>query len=255
MGDINAIAKQFTDFYYQTFDSKNPDSPQSISTISALYRPHSMLTWEGTQILGSEAITEKLVNLPFQKVEHKITTFDAQPSSPSVASIIVSVTGLLVVDDSPNPLQFSQTFQLIPDGASYYMLIDRFIKNIAQPSRRHGTALVIVGVSRAEHPPTQKLVACLDEEKITCELAQASDMNLVILKKRKGKKYKKVHTVDDARAGVPRGFTNGAVREKAFPGLLPRERGEVVQDLPGDVRRHRLDIHKITIYTCMALVV
>ncbi len=25
------------------------------------------------------------------------------------------------VDDSPNPLQFSQVFQLIPDGGSYYV--------------------------------------------------------------------------------------------------------------------------------------
>lgn len=36
-------------------------------------------------------------NLPFQKVLHKVTTKDAQPSSSSVASLLVSVTGLLVV--------------------------------------------------------------------------------------------------------------------------------------------------------------
>ena len=36
-------------------------------------------------------------SLPFQKVQHKVTTRDAQPSSPSVASLIVNVTGLLVV--------------------------------------------------------------------------------------------------------------------------------------------------------------
>ena len=53
--------------------------------------------------------------------------------------MIVSVTGMLMVfvihlvimcgihvvlgqiDDSPNPLQFSQVFQLIPDGGSYYV--------------------------------------------------------------------------------------------------------------------------------------
>lgn len=85
-------------------------------------------------------------SLPFEKVQHKITTLDAQPSSPGVASMIVSVTGLLMVsrgllhirlctkrggplplcnqvDDSPNPLQFSQVFQLIPDGGSYYVYV------------------------------------------------------------------------------------------------------------------------------------
>lgn len=35
--------------------------------------------------------------LPFQKVQHKVTTIDAQPSSPTVASLLVSVTGLLLV--------------------------------------------------------------------------------------------------------------------------------------------------------------
>lgn len=73
-----------------------------------------MLSWEGTQILGDAAIAEKLTvscilwwrltvficspqSLPFEKVQHKVTTLDAQPSSPSVASLIVSVTGLLLV--------------------------------------------------------------------------------------------------------------------------------------------------------------
>jgi len=122
MADINAIAKQFTDFYYATFDSNR-------SSLSSLYRQTSMLSWEGQPISGAEAISEKITTLPFASVQHKVTTIDAQPSSPTVPSIIVSITGLLVVDDSPNPLQFSQVFQLIPDGASYYVLNDIFRLN------------------------------------------------------------------------------------------------------------------------------
>ncbi|KAI0059031.1 nuclear transport factor 2 [Artomyces pyxidatus] len=122
MADINAIAKQFTDFYYSTFDS-------SRSTLGSLYRDNSMLSFEGAQTLGASAIVEKLTNLPFQTVQHKVSTLDAQPSSATVASLIVSVTGLLVVDDSPNPLQFSQVFQLIPDGGSYYVFNDIFRLN------------------------------------------------------------------------------------------------------------------------------
>jgi len=124
MADINAIAKQFTDFYYTTFDSNR-------ANLSSLYRPESMLSWEGSPIVGANSITEKLTSLPFEKVQHKVTTLDAQPSSPSVASLIVSVTGLLVVDDSPNPLQFSQVFHLIPDGSSYYVYNDIFRLNYA----------------------------------------------------------------------------------------------------------------------------
>jgi len=122
MADINAIAQQFTNFYYTAFDTNR-------ASLGSLYRDGSMLTFEGSPIQGVNAIIEKLTGLPFSKVEHKVTTLDAQPSSQTVASLIVNVTGLLVVDDSPNPLQFSQVFQLIPDGASYYVFNDIFRLN------------------------------------------------------------------------------------------------------------------------------
>jgi hypothetical protein len=122
MADINTIAKQFTDFYYTTFDSDR-------TNLQSLYRDVSMMTWEGTPIQGAASIAEKLTSLPFAKVAHKVVTLDAQPSSPTVASLVVSVTGLLLVDDSPNQLQFSQVFQLIPDGASYYVFNDIFRLN------------------------------------------------------------------------------------------------------------------------------
>ncbi|KAG6850422.1 Nuclear transport factor 2 [Arthromyces matolae] len=122
MADINAIAKQFTDFYYNTFDTNRAD-------LAPLYRDTSMLTWEGSPIQGASGIVEKLSSLPFSKVVHKVVTLDAQPSSPSIASLIVSVTGLLMVDAGENALQFSQIFQLIPDGSSYYVYNDIFRLN------------------------------------------------------------------------------------------------------------------------------
>lgn len=115
---------KFTEYYYNAFDSDR-------NSLKTLYRDTSMLTFEGTQQIGVNAIVEKLVNLPFQKVQHKVTTRDAQPSSGTVASLLVSVTGLLVVDDSPNPLQFSQVFHLMPDGGTYYVLNDIFRLNYA----------------------------------------------------------------------------------------------------------------------------
>ncbi|KAI0027309.1 nuclear transport factor 2 [Vararia minispora EC-137] len=122
MADINTIAQQFTTFYYNTFDADR-------AQLASLYRPTSMLTFEGAQFQGAANIIEKLTTLPFAKVQHKITTLDAQPSSQTIASLLVSVTGLLVVDDSPNPLQFSQVFQLIPEGGSYYVFNDVFRLN------------------------------------------------------------------------------------------------------------------------------
>ncbi|TDL27636.1 nuclear transport factor 2 [Rickenella mellea] len=116
------IAQEFTTFYYATFDGDR-------SALRNLYRPTSMLSFEGSPVMGVDAIVEKLVNLPFKQVAHRVATQDAQPSSPSVASIIVSVTGQLIVDDSEHPLNFSQVFHLVPDDTGYYVLNDIFRLN------------------------------------------------------------------------------------------------------------------------------
>lgn len=47
------IAKQFCDFYYQTFDA---DRKQ----LGPLYRDQSMLTYESSSVQGVAAIVEKL---------------------------------------------------------------------------------------------------------------------------------------------------------------------------------------------------
>ncbi|KAG0736444.1 hypothetical protein G6F57_011500 [Rhizopus arrhizus] len=123
MADINTVAEAFVKFYYQTFDSDR-------SSLRSLYRNESMLTFEGAPVQGTDMIVEKLVSLPFQKVAHKISSCDAQPSGPS-GNIVVTVTGLLIVDDSPNPLMFCQTFQLVAEGGSYWVCNDIFRLNCA----------------------------------------------------------------------------------------------------------------------------
>jgi hypothetical protein len=70
-----------------------------------------MLTFETSQVQGAQAIIEKLTvgsacsrtagltpnqSLPFAKVQHKLTTLDAQPSS-AAGGIMVLVTGKLLV--------------------------------------------------------------------------------------------------------------------------------------------------------------
>lgn len=86
----------------------------------------SMLTFEGNQFQGVKAIVEKLSTLPFQKVQHAVTTIDAQPSNPTQGPLIVTVTGRLLVDEEKNPQQFTQVFQLIPEGGSYFVFNGTF---------------------------------------------------------------------------------------------------------------------------------
>ncbi|BGP22709.1 nuclear transport factor 2 [Rhodotorula toruloides] len=117
MADINAIAKQFTDYYYQR---KN---------LAPLYRDHSMLTFEAQQFQGANAIIEKLASLPFTTIQHRVTTMDAQPAATDKASMIVLVTGQLITGDETNPLNFSQAFHLVPENGSYYVFNDLFRLN------------------------------------------------------------------------------------------------------------------------------
>ncbi|KAL4780228.1 nuclear transport factor 2 [Aspergillus varians] len=118
MADFTAVAEQFVTFYYQTFDSNRQG-------LAGLYRDESMLTFEASSVQGVGSIIEKLVSLPFQKVQHRLETLDAQPSTQG--GILVLVTGALLVDDEQKPMNYTQAFHLQPDGAgSYFVFNDVF---------------------------------------------------------------------------------------------------------------------------------
>ncbi|KAJ2821767.1 Nuclear transport factor 2 [Coemansia furcata] len=123
MSNINDIAKQFADYYYQAFDSDR-------NNLAPLYRDASMMSWEGTQMQGAKNIVEKLVSLPFQRVVHKVTTIDAQPSLPNVNALIIAVTGQLLVDEETKPQQYTQLFQLVEDNG-FFIYNDIFRLNYA----------------------------------------------------------------------------------------------------------------------------
>eukprot|EP00058_Branchiostoma_floridae_P021933 XP_002607423.1 hypothetical protein BRAFLDRAFT_261281 [Branchiostoma floridae] len=113
---FDSIGKQFVDFYYKAFDANR-------SELAGLYRPHSMMTFEGVQLQSAEAIMQKLVSLPFQKVQHVVTTVDCQPTTDG--GVLVMVVGQLKTDDDP-PHGFSQTFVLNNDGSNWFIFSDLF---------------------------------------------------------------------------------------------------------------------------------
>eukprot|EP00166_Cyanidium_caldarium_P001333 ctg_1671.g458 len=84
-----AVAEAFVTHYYAVFDADR-------SQLSSLYREPSMLTFEGTACMGPQAIVQKLVSLPFQKVQHQVVTCDAQPVLPE------SLNGILVFVNVPS---------------------------------------------------------------------------------------------------------------------------------------------------------
>ncbi|KAK7752202.1 Nuclear transport factor 2 [Diatrype stigma] len=115
--NFEEVAKQFVEFYYNQFDSDR-------TNLSALYRDSSMLTFESAAVLGAANIVEKLVNLPFQKVKHQVSTLDAQPGVNG--GVLVLVTGQLLVDEEERPMNYSQAFQLCPEGGSFFVYNDIF---------------------------------------------------------------------------------------------------------------------------------
>ncbi|KAK3316348.1 nuclear transport factor 2 [Apodospora peruviana] len=116
MAEYEAVAKQFVEHYYNTFDSNR-------SALAPLYRDESMLTFQSAQVGGGPAIAEKLASLPFQKVKHQINSFESQPT-PGGAGIIILVAGALLVDEEQNPLNYAQTFQLVKDPAGAWFLFN-----------------------------------------------------------------------------------------------------------------------------------
>ncbi|KAI9738883.1 MAG: Nuclear transport factor 2 [Claussenomyces sp. TS43310] len=120
MANFADVAKQFTEFYYNQFDADR-------NQLAPLYRDNSMLTFESASVAGAAGIVEKLGNLPFEKVKHQVSTLDAQPSSPE-GGILILVTGALLVDAEERPMNYSQTFQLLPDGAGSYFIFNDIFK-------------------------------------------------------------------------------------------------------------------------------
>jgi len=118
MADFNTIATEFTKFYYQTFDLDR-------THLAALYREKSMLTFEASAYQGVHNIIEKLTSLPFQKIQHRVDTTDAQPGN-EAGAILVMVTGALMVDDQPQPMNYVQVFQLLPEAGTYFVQNDVF---------------------------------------------------------------------------------------------------------------------------------
>ncbi|CEJ91001.1 Putative Nuclear transport factor 2 domain-containing protein [[Torrubiella] hemipterigena] len=121
-GNFEEVAKQFIEFYYNTFDTDR-------KALNALYREQSMLTFESASVLGVNSIVEKLTSLPFEKVKHQVETLDAQPTMVD-GGIVILVTGKLLVDEEQRPMSYTQAFQLARDPSGQYFVFNDIFKLI-----------------------------------------------------------------------------------------------------------------------------
>ena len=85
-----------------------------------------MLTFEGSQLQGRDAIMGKLRSVG--QVKHDIKTMDVQPTH-SPNAIAIFVTGAIAIGGG-NPLHFCEFFQLVSTGpGAYYVHNDIFRLN------------------------------------------------------------------------------------------------------------------------------
>ncbi|XP_078400304.1 nuclear transport factor 2 isoform X2 [Cetorhinus maximus] len=83
------IGSGFVQHYYQVFDADR-------SQLGSLYIDASCLSWEGQQFQGKTAIVEKIIGLPFRKIQHSITAQDHQPTPDScILSMVVGQLQIL----------------------------------------------------------------------------------------------------------------------------------------------------------------
>ena len=107
------VSKQFIEYYYTTYDKNRP-------ALIQLYRPQSCFTQERARLQGAQQILEHLNNLPGVEHDPSSITADVQQVN-GVALLLIFITGKLRLEGESNALNFTETFQLVQDGASYYI--------------------------------------------------------------------------------------------------------------------------------------
>merc|ERR1712002_374047 len=116
MTQFQEMGKAFVGFYYPAF----AENRTATSQLANVYTDQSCMSFEGAQFQGKAAIMENLGSLPFKKVNHQITTMDAQPiiGVDDNQAVALMVTGQLKTDEDP-PHSFHHTFMLRPAGGAF----------------------------------------------------------------------------------------------------------------------------------------
>ncbi|GFS26710.1 nuclear transport factor-2 [Elysia marginata] len=119
--DFEAIGKTFVQHYYAVFDDK-----EKRESVAGMYHPtEAMLTFEGQQFQGFEAIKEKMKLIPLDNMMRQLTTIDCQPTIDG--GVLVNVVGQLKNHSEHDKVMgFTQTFILKPGNNSFFVHHDIF---------------------------------------------------------------------------------------------------------------------------------
>merc|ERR1740139_1124425 len=107
--NFKAIGDQFAQQYYQIYDSNRQGLGQ-------FYEAQSLLTWEEENVQGQQQILQKLTTLPFQQVQHQVSSCQGQPVLGSPDKVLIICVGNMLVNGSQN-VKFTELFQLMKKPA------------------------------------------------------------------------------------------------------------------------------------------
>ena len=113
MKAAEALATQFATHYYTTFDSNR-------AGLATLYHDQCILRYEGSPFLGKVDTMKKLESLPFQKIQHIVTTVEGQPTI-DPGAFLINILGQLKADDDP-PHSFTETFYVVTAEQTVFIL-------------------------------------------------------------------------------------------------------------------------------------
>lgn len=115
--DASKAGERFASAYYAACDGAR-------STLTSHYREVSQLTFEGQAATGLAQIAERLTKMPSGKTTP--ATLDVVPIGST--SLLVLVTGAVVIAGEANPIQFVQAFNLMPEAGGALFIANEFFQ-------------------------------------------------------------------------------------------------------------------------------
>ncbi|KAG0051453.1 Nuclear transport factor 2 [Gryganskiella cystojenkinii] len=119
MSDLEAIGKQFTQFYYTNLDNHEHEK------LFPLFLEESVMSIEGGETAGRDEIKKLFLEMP--ETRHQLSTQDIQVQDlPEGTDLIVNVAGEVSLDNGVTTLKFTERFLLRHDEGNTYIQKNTF---------------------------------------------------------------------------------------------------------------------------------
>jgi hypothetical protein len=117
--DFAGIGKAFCQQYYGCFSSDR-------TQLRGVYRPTSLVTWAGEQIMGDEGIIAKFASLPLTGTHFHPEDIDCQPTATN--GIIIVTNGEVQLQGERHSLRFNDVVLLSQDQAGQWYVANQVFR-------------------------------------------------------------------------------------------------------------------------------